>query len=765
MLKQLASTQFASCKLASPQFAPPAATPQHPVQQTAAAATRLERSAQPGASERPLYLLLISLHGLIRGQQLELGRDADTGGQTKYVVELAKALAQQPHVEQVDLVTRLVVDAAVSDDYAQPIEPLGEHCRIVRLPAGPEAYIAKEQLWPYLGNFADTLHAWLKQQPRWPDLIHTHYADAGYVGVRLANLTGLPLVHTGHSLGRDKTRRLLAVGMAIEQIEARYHMIERISAEEDTLSHASLVITSTRNEIESQYELYDYYTPEKMAVIPPGTDLQQFFPPSPEPAAADPSPIQQEINKFLADPTKPMILALSRADERKNIIALLEAFGQEPRLKAMANLVIVMGNRDDIRELHEGAQHVLTEILLVIDALDLYGVVALPKHHQSSEVPAIYRSATASRGVFVNPALTEPFGLTLLEAAASGLPLVATDNGGPVDILGNCRNGLLVDPTDRAAIASALLAILADPQLWARYSQQGLINIARYYSWEAHASRYLTAIRPIIEQHRPPERPPASGRIRQSFDRAIFTAVDNTLLGDDEGLEALVKVITAHRRAFMFGVATGRRLDSVLMLLKRKAIPAPDILITSLGTEIYYTGQLFTDVAWNRHINHAWTPQVLKRVMDEIPGLTLQPKSEQSRYKLSYYYDAAHAPPIEDIHGLLHQQELSVNATYSFGQYLDIVPARASKGQALRYVASQYEIPLEQILVTGGSGGDEDMLRGNTLGVVVANRHQEELANLSEWQQVYFAAGAHSWGILDAIHHYNFFQRMSCSVA
>ena len=725
-----------------------------------AEATRLAAAAHGTDAERPLFIVLISIHGLIRGRELELGCDADTGGQTKYVVELAKALEQQPQVERVDLVTRLVADKNVSDDYAQPIEPLGERCQIVRLPAGPEAYIPKEQLWPYLGSYADTLHAWLKQQPRWPDLIHTHYADAGYVGVRLANLTGLPLVHTGHSLGRDKYRRLLAVGMAIEQIEARYHMIERISAEEDTLSHASLVITSTQNEIESQYELYDYYTPEKMAVIPPGTDLQQFFPPG-SGVVADPSSIQQEINKFLTDPTKPMILALSRPDERKNIIALLEAFGQEPRLKAMANLVIVVGNRDDIRELSEGAQHVLTEILLVIDALDLYGAVALPKHHQSSEVPEIYRAAAASKGVFVNPALTEPFGLTLLEAAASGLPLVATENGGPVDIIGNCRNGLLVDPTDRAAIASALLAILDDSQLWARYSQQGLINIARYYSWEAHASRYLKAIKPIVEQQRPPERPPSSGRIRQSFDRAIFTALDNTLLGDDQGLEALVRVITTHRRAFMFGIATGRRLDSVLMLLKKNGIPVPDILITSLGTEIYYTGQLFSDVAWNRHINHAWTPQVLKRVMDEIPGLKPQPKSEQSRFKLSYYYDAAHAPPIEDIHGLLRQQELSVNATFSFGQYLDIVPARASKGQALRYVAGQYEIPLDQILVTGGSGGDEDMLRGNTLGVVVSNRHKEELSNLSEWQQVYFADGGNSWGILEAIHHYNFFGRTS----
>ena len=112
---------------------------------------------------------------------------------------------------------------------------------------------------------------------------------------------------------------------------------------------------------------------------------------------------------------------------------------------------------------------------------------------------------------------------------------------------------------------------------------------------------------------------------------------------------------------------------------------------------------------------------------------------------------------MDEILRLLRQQELSVNATLSFGQYLDIVPARASKGQALRYVTNQYNIPLDRTLVTGGSGGDADMLRGNTLGVVVSNRHQEELSNLSENEQVYFANGAHAWGILEAINHYGFF--------
>ncbi|WAR44113.1 HAD family hydrolase [Methylomonas rapida] len=706
----------------------------------------------------PLYIVMISIHGLIRGHDLELGRDADTGGQTKYVVELAKALAKQPNVERVDLVTRRIIDSDISHDYAEPVEPLAENAQIIRVDAGPEGYIRKEELWDHLDSFADNLLSWLHRQSRWPDVLHSHYADAGYVGVRLSHWTGLPLIHTGHSLGRDKCRRLLALGLTMDEIEQRYHISRRIDAEEDTLSNADLVITSTRNEIEDQYELYDCYSPEKMAILPPGTDLEQFHPPA---AMSDENAFAKSLRQFLNDPNKPMILALSRPDERKNIVSLLEAYGQSPALQSKANLVIVAGNRDDIREMNEGAQGVLTELLLVMDCYDLYGRVALPKHHSADDVAEIYRLAAASKGVFINPALTEPFGLTLLEAAASGLPLVATENGGPTDIIGNCQNGILVDPLDKTAIAEALLGILENPQRWQMLSANGLENVARYYSWQAHAQAYLQRVQPLLQHlERLPKTPPVpvtkTSRLRT---QAIFTALDNTLLGDDEGLAQFVKLIRDKRKKCLFGIATGRRLDSVLAILKQHRIPAPDILITSLGTEIYFTPQLIADIAWSYHIDHLWTPQVLRRILSNLPGLTPQPKSEQSRFKISYYYDSQLAPPMEEILALLRQHELSVNPTLSFGQFLDIVPARASKGQALRYVARQWDIPLERILATGGSGGDSDMVSGNTRGVVVANRHREELSLLAEMDQVYFAESSHAWGILEAIEHYDFFSR------
>ena len=99
--------------------------------------------------------------------------------------------------------------------------------------------------------------------------------------------------------------------------------------------------------------------------------------------------------------------------------------------------------------------------------------VAYPKHHQQSEVSDIYLFCHATRGVFVNIALQEPFGLTVIEAAALGVPCVATRNGGPVDIMQVLHHGVTVDPTDSAAVASALLRILTDPGIWDAHSKSG----------------------------------------------------------------------------------------------------------------------------------------------------------------------------------------------------------------------------------------------------------------------------------------------------
>ena len=140
----------------------------------------ISRNSQQNDNEKDgLYILLISIHGLIRGGNLELGRDADTGGQIKYVLELTRALAQQPEVAQVVLLTRRINDAQIDEDYAQVVEELGDGARIVRLDAGPPEYLPKETLWDHLDTFTDNALTYLRSTDALPDLVHSHYADGG----------------------------------------------------------------------------------------------------------------------------------------------------------------------------------------------------------------------------------------------------------------------------------------------------------------------------------------------------------------------------------------------------------------------------------------------------------------------------------------------------------------------------------------------------------------------------------------------------------
>ncbi|WP_455217314.1 HAD-IIB family hydrolase, partial [Kaarinaea lacus] len=368
----------------------------------------------------------------------------------------------------------------------------------------------------------------------------------------------------------------------------------------------------------------------------------------------------------------------------------------------------------------------------------------------------LYRLAAQSMGVFVNPALTEPFGLTLIEAAACGLPIVATEDGGPRDIIDNCKNGLLIDPLDSEDIANAIYELLTKRKQWNTYSKNGISGVKKHYSWEAHVNKYVDIIKPLAKQGSRVSRMKLTRRPMLHHDRAIFSDLDQNLLAVPGELDTFINVIQDNRKCSTFGIATGRRLDSALKELKKYHLPQPDVLITSLGTEIYYAPSLTKDTAWQEHIDYLWKPAIVRRVLADIPGLKIQEKPEQSPFKVSYYIDIKKAPPVDEIISLLHQNEQTINVFHSFGQFLDIVPVRASKGSALRWFASQWGIPFEHILAAGGSGADEDMMRGNTLAVVVSNRHHEELSDLTDLDHVYFARNAGAAGILEALDYYNF---------
>lgn len=457
-----------------------------------------------------MYIQMISVHGLVRGKQIEMGRDADTGGQVRYVIELAKALSECDQVEQVDLFTRRLHNKRVSADYARQIEPLGPKARLVRLSCGGGRYVRKERLWPYLDEFVDAIVAFTRREKRIPTVVHGHYADAGYVASEVAGVFDVPFVFTGHSLGKPKLEYLLKEGWSHDEANRELAIDHRIATEQSCLALADLVITSTRHERDNQYR--EYYRDENLRfeVIPPGTDLERFFAyyeyemPNSDVAEEFKQArvrMQHDLGRFHFVQEKPLILSLCRPDRRKNIGALIDAYGQSKELQALANLAIFAGIRTDIEKMADNERQVLTDMLLAMDRYDLYGKLAIPKTHSSeTDVPELYRIAAEKRGVFVNSAFIELFGLTAIEASATGLPFVATHDGGPQDIVENCDSGLLVDVTDRRQLTGGILKLLTDNKLWEEKSVNGINRVRECYSWRSHCRRYLECLEDVIRK-------------------------------------------------------------------------------------------------------------------------------------------------------------------------------------------------------------------------------------------------------------------------
>ncbi len=548
-----------------------------------------------------MYLQLISIHGLVRGRNVEMGRDADTGGQIRYVLELAKTLADHPAVEAVDLFTRRVRDRRVSPDYGQDIEELSDNCRIVRLPCGGGRYIRKERLWPHLDDFVDGMIAFTTREGRTPNFVHGHYADAGYVAKEVSAVFGVPFIFTGHSLGKPKLDYLLEEGWTVAQADKELAIERRINVEQECLAAADLVITSTRHERDHQYGKYHKSDDLRIEVIPPGTDLERFFPyyDYEMPTVDIDERFKQarvrlgnDLARFYVGNDKPLILALCRPDRRKNIGALIEAYGKRKELQAIANLAVFAGIRDDIESMPDNEQQVLTDMLLAMDRFNLYGKLAIPKHHDSEyEVPELYRIAAASGGIFVNTAFTELFGLTAIESSATGLPFVITENGGPQDIAENCESGLLVDVNDQQELSEAMIKLLTDRELWSKCSSNGVNRVREHYTWETHVRHYVECLGDLDTA---PVQPPIAsnntpiGRRLSDLNKLLITDIDNTLIGDDDACRHLIELLDQHRDHLGFGIASGRSLELVQEALEEHGITEIDLIISSVGAEIYY---------------------------------------------------------------------------------------------------------------------------------------------------------------------------------
>jgi len=689
-----------------------------------------------------MYVMHIALQGCLRPDRVPYGVTPDTGGHIRYLLELVEECARRPEVRRSCLVTRAFVDAELGPEYARPHTRVSERVELLRLPSERAEYLPKEELWRELPSLADALDDHLARASERPDVIHAHYADAGELAVRIQERHGIPFVFTAHSLGRVKLR----VDPRLEHDEAFRH---RLDMEQRAIEHAAAVIASSRDEACDQYG--SYYGGARIEVIPPGCRVEDFRLGRDDPRLAR---VREQLDRFLRHPDKPCVLGVARPVRKKNLLGLLEAYAGDPWLRAHANLVLVAGTRGDLARCDPESREVLTDLLLAQDRHDLYGSLALPKRHAPEDIPAYYAHAAQLRGVFANLAFNEPFGLTTVEAASAGLPMVGTRDGGTAEVIEQIGHGRVVDPADHGAIAAALRSVLEDPAGWSALSGRGREHAGRY-RWARHVDDYLALLQrlraPAGVSAAPTPATATTGRAGPVRDprRLLFLDLDGTLVGDPEDDEAIRRWLH-HDATHRVVLATGRPLAEALAILRRADMPLPEYAITDVGTEIYQLGPPpRADERWRRWLDASWQPDALERWVEQHYALPRQ--THCTPRKLSYHCRDARVAARLSAH--LEREGLDACVVFSHGRYLDLLPPRGCKGSAAAYLASTLGAPLATARAAGNSGNDASLLRTVGQPIVVAN-HGGELRSLCRGSGVFVATRPAGRGVVEGIEHY-----------
>ncbi|HEV2091676.1 MAG TPA: glycosyltransferase [Rubrobacter sp.] len=436
-----------------------------------------------------------------------LASHPDFGGQLVYVREVARVLGASGH--RADILTRRVIDPdwpefeAPTDAY-----PGHENVRILRIPCGPDRFLPKEELWPYLGEWVEGVAALYRGEGSWPDLWTGHYADGGLAAALLEEASGVPFTFTGHSLGAWKLDGLLQESDDLAAADVRYNFGARIAAERAAMARSAANVANSEAERREQYDhpayrgAVDVDDDGRFAVIPPGVDFDIFDPEARSEHEQETRRAIRAAHERDIDPDRrglPAVIAWSRLDPKKNHLSLVEAFAGSDELRERANLVMITRGLDDpLRDPSDASgeeRSVLDALIPAVDRSDLWGGVSAFGLSGQTALAALYRWGAETGGVFCLPAEYEPFGMTVVEAMAVGLPVVATQNGGTRETTDGGRAGLLADPHDPGDIAAKLLRLLSEGETWRTYADRALERARDLYNWRSTAEGYLRLAR------------------------------------------------------------------------------------------------------------------------------------------------------------------------------------------------------------------------------------------------------------------------------
>lgn len=678
-----------------------------------------------------MYLMHLALGGCLKAPPVKYGITEDTGGHIAYLLGAAMAQAARPEVAAVDIVTRAFAQQGLDPVHAQSEEQVCPGCRILRLRTAREEYLCKQALRDEIPALTRAFLKMLAGMTRRPDVIHAHFADAARLARAARRAFGIPFIYTPHSLAMQK------------QADAadRPDLGPRLQAERAALRHADAIILSSRDEAERQIAPYHPDAEGRAHCIAPGVTL-----------ATDPGtgPARDLLAPFLRDPDRPILLAVARPVHKKNLAALVEAYAGSAALREGANLVILAGLRDGLGPGPSEQSEVLTDLFDRVDRHGLWGRVALPARHDAVQLRSLY-SLAAQGGVFVNPAHHEPFGLTLVEAAQAGVPVVATRNGGPVDIIDQLGHGALVAPDSPEDIALACLELLRDRTGIDEARHRAL----RLFDWQAWAERAAVVCRGVA---RKTATQPVSMNARRAVPARILACdIDGTLTGCRLAAAQFGLWRKTQTAGLMLTVATGRSISQARLVLQDWGLPRPDLFITSVGSEIWRWGQgdqlhLCRDYADLIEAN--WQADAIRAVLQSRMDRphpqgrigTWQAQHEQRRWKLSLLGDARAARMVSQA---LCDAGLAARVIASHGRFIDILPSAAGKAAALAFEASRHGLDLSACIAAGDSGNDADMLQASGAAILPANAYAET-RNL-RGAGLYRSPRPYAGGVLDGL--------------
>jgi len=385
----------------------------------------------------------------------------ETGGMNVYVRDLSRELGRRGF--QVDVFTR-----SQNPTIPRVLDSLGQNCRVIHVPAGPEAPYDKNLVYDHLPEFVAGVKRFTEEQGIAYDLIHSHYWLSGWVARELRQSWSIPFVQMFHTLGQMKN----SVAQRPEERETS----RRIEVETEIMAWADRLVAATPLEKAQMVWLYGA-DPCKISVITCGVDVSLFRPLSQAKA-------REQLG--VCD-RKHMILFVGRIEPLKGIDTLLRAMTSVikdfPRWKGEICVCIVGG---DASEKPEVINAEMERLRTLREELGLRDLVTFLGAQAQDTLPYYYSAAD----VVVVPSYYESFGMVALEAMACGTPVIASRVGGLSFTIQDGITGFHVPDRDPEALAGKISLLLKDHDLRSRLSTQAVQWVQRY-SWSRVADQIV----------------------------------------------------------------------------------------------------------------------------------------------------------------------------------------------------------------------------------------------------------------------------------